>query len=47
MEHISTLLEKMNSLHRMVSATLKAKVNRDCLLDKLRTQFFILWLKKH
>ena len=38
MEHMSTLLEKMNSIQSMVSARLKAKLNRDSLLDKLKTQ---------
>lgn len=37
MEHISTLLEKTSSSHSMVSARLKARPDRDSLLDKLKT----------
>ena len=37
MEHISTLLEKMNSIHSMVSARPKARLNRDSLFSSVQS----------
>ena len=52
MEHISTLLEKMNSIHSMVSARPKARLNRDSLFSSVqslsRVPFFgTPWITAH